>query len=114
MLSAMPWRNYSSSTGQNIINEQFVLNRLANATIDLYANSCVLARCTKSLNEGIPSAHHEEMMTKVWCKEAYGRIMDNLGQLKNPEVLDSYKTMSKISEGVCSNNAPVQGNPLGL
>jgi len=100
--------------GKNIINEQFVLNRLANATIDLYANSCVLARCTKSLNEGIPSAHHEEMMTKVWCKEAYGRIMDNLGQLKNPEVLDSYKTMSKISEGVCSNNAPVQGNPLGL
>merc|ERR1712080_802110 len=42
--------------GKGIINEQFVLNRLANATIALYANSCVLARCTKSLNEGIPSA----------------------------------------------------------
>merc|ERR1712080_681756 len=51
--------------GKGIINEQFVLNRLANATIDLYANSCVLSRCTKSLNEGVESAH-EEMMTKVW------------------------------------------------
>merc|ERR1719381_456347 len=30
--------------GKNIINEQFLLNRLANATIDIYASSCVLAR----------------------------------------------------------------------
>merc|ERR1719430_1047960 len=29
--------------GKNIINEQFLLNRLANATIDIYASSCVLA-----------------------------------------------------------------------
>merc|ERR1719410_2922599 len=100
--------------GKGIINEQFILNRLANATIDLYANSCVLARCTKSLNEGIESAHHEEMMTKVWCSQAYDRIMDNLNQLKNPEVLENFKTMSKISEGVCTKVAPVQGNPLGF
>jgi len=100
--------------GKGIINEQFVLNRLANATIDIYANSCVLSRCTKSLNDGLESAHHEEMMTKVWCSEAYNRIMDNLNQLKNPEILDNFKTMSKISEGVCARNAPVQGNPLGF
>eukprot|EP00092_Neocalanus_flemingeri_P090656 GFUD01114827.1.p1 GENE.GFUD01114827.1~~GFUD01114827.1.p1 ORF type:complete len:273 (-),score=67.04 GFUD01114827.1:162-917(-) len=100
--------------GKGIINEQFVLNRLANATIDLYANSCVLARCTKSLNEGVESAHHEEMMTKVWCNESYARIMDNLNQLKNPEVLDNFKTMAKISEAVCTKVAPVQGNPLGF
>merc|ERR1711915_1122976 len=100
--------------GKSIINEQFILNRLANATIDIYANSCVLARCTKSLNEGIESAHHEEMMAKVWCSQSYDRIMDNLNQLKNAEVLDNFKTMSKISESVCSKVAPVQGNPLGV
>jgi len=100
--------------GKNIINEQFLLNRLANATIDIYANSCVLSRCTKSLNEGIESAYHEEMMAKVWCHESYTRIMNNLAELKDNEILDNYKTMAKISEGVCSNNAPVQGNPLGI
>jgi len=100
--------------GKNIINEQFLLNRLANATIDIYANSCVLSRCSKSLNEGIDSAYHEEMMAKVWCDESYKRIMDNLGQLKDTETLDNFKTMAKISEGVCANNAPVQGNPLGV
>ena len=30
-------------------------------------------RCSKSLNEGVESAHHEEMMTKIWCEEAYTR-----------------------------------------
>merc|ERR1712072_1314034 len=86
--------------GKGIINEQFILNRMGNATIDIYANSCVLSRCTKSLNDGVESAHHEVMMAKVWCNESYGRIMDNLNQLKNPEVLDNFKTMSKISESV--------------
>jgi len=100
--------------GKNIINEQFLLNRLANATIDIYANSCVLSRCTQSLNQGLESAQHEEMMTKVWCSESYTRIKDNLNQISNPNVLSNFKTMSKISEGVCSNNAPVQGNPLGV
>merc|ERR1712217_466612 len=78
--------------GKNIINEQFILNRLANATIDIYANTCVLSRCTKSISEGLESAHQEELMT--------------------PETLENYKTMAKISEAVCSKNAPVQGNPL--
>merc|ERR1719275_387091 len=100
--------------GKNIINEQFLLNRLANATIDIYASSCVLARCTKSLNEGVESAHHEEMMTKVWCEEAYNRIINNLNELKSAERLSNYKTMSEISKNVCSKNGPVQGGPLGM
>merc|ERR1712112_360175 len=100
--------------GKNIINEQFILNRLANATIDIYANTCVLSRCTKSLNDGVASAHHEETMAKVWCAESYDRIMHNLNQLKSPETLSNYKSMAKISEGVCSKVGQVQGNPLGV
>merc|ERR1719187_21415 len=100
--------------GKNIINEQFLLYRLANATIDIYASSCVLARCTKSLNEGVESAHHEEMMTKIWCEEAYTRIMNNLNELKDPERLSHYKNMAEISKNVCSKNGPVQGGPLGM
>merc|ERR1712038_1399141 len=100
--------------GKNIINEQFLLNRLANATIDIYASSCVLARCSKSLNEGLESAHHEEMMAKIWCEEAYTRIMNNLNELKDPERLSHYKNMAEISKNVCSKNGPVQGGPLGM
>ena len=100
--------------GKDIINEQFILNRLANATIDIYANTCVLSRCTKSLVEGLESAHHEQLMTEAWCRQAHTRIMNNLNELKDTEVLNEYKTMAKVSEGVCARNAPVQGNPLGF
>merc|ERR1719175_194601 len=100
--------------GKNIIHEQFLLNRLANATIDIYVSSCVLSRCSKSLSEGIESAHHEEMMAKVWCQEAHTRVMNNLNELKNPERLSNYKSMAEISRNVCSKNGPVQGGPLGV
>merc|ERR1719369_161453 len=100
--------------GKHIIHEQFLLKRLADATIDIYSMSCVLSRCTKSLNEGVESAHQEEMMTKVWCEEAYNRIINNLNELKSAERLSNYKTMSEISKNVCSKNGPVQGGPLGM
>merc|ERR1711953_1516072 len=44
--------------GKRIIGEQFLLNRLAAAAIDIYATTCMLSRCTQSLNEGRPSAMH--------------------------------------------------------
>lgn len=100
--------------GKNIIGEQFLLNRLAAAAIDIYAMTCVLSRCTKSLNSGLQSAHHEELMTKVWCNEAYDRICTNLGALKNSTQLNNFKAMSEISKNVCEVVAPVQGNPLGV
>merc|ERR1712083_355538 len=82
--------------------------------IDIYANTCVLSRCTKSLVEGLESAHHEQLMTEAWCRQAHTRIMNNLNELKDTEVLNEYKTMAKVSEAVCARNAPVQGNPLGF
>jgi len=100
--------------GKNIINEQFLLYRLANATIDIYASTCMLSRCSKSLSENLESAHQEELMTKVWCSEAYTRIKANLTMLQDANALDNFKTMSKISETVCQREGVVQGNPLGI
>ena len=37
------------------------------ASIDIYAMSCVLSRCSVSLNQAAASARHEELLTKV-CK----------------------------------------------
>merc|ERR1719238_856828 len=100
--------------GKNIINEQFLLNRLAQATIDIYVTTCMVSRCTQSLNEGLPSAMHEELMTKAFANEANIRVIQNLGALRNPTQLDTFSMMSQISKNVCENSAPVQGNPLGI
>merc|ERR1719471_2857127 len=74
---------------KNIINEQFLLNRL-------------------------PSAMHEELLTKAYANEANFRVAQNLGALRNPTHLDTFSMMSQISKNVCENSAPVQGNPLGI
>merc|ERR1719290_666727 len=100
--------------GKHIIHEQFLLKRLADATIDIYSMSCVLSRCSKSLEEGLESAHQEEMMTKVWCSDAYNRIKVNLDTLTDAHQLENFKTMTEISKNVCSKVAVVQGNPLGF
>lgn len=55
--------------GKKIIDEQFLLNRLANAAIDTYTMAVVLSRATRSLSLGLPSAQHELLLAEVWCSE---------------------------------------------
>merc|ERR1712242_254067 len=100
--------------GKNIINEQFLLNRLAAAAIDIYVTACMLSRCSQSLNDGLPSAMHEELLTKAFANEANLRVIQNLGALRNPTHLETFSMMSQISKNVCENSSPVQGNPLGI
>lgn len=100
--------------GKNIIGEQFLLNRLAAAAIDIYVTTCMLSRCTQSLQQGLPSAMHEELLTKAFANEANMRVAQNLGALRNPTSLETFNMMSQISKNICENNAPVQGNPLGI
>lgn len=100
--------------GKHIINEQFLLNRLAQPAIDIYISSCMMSRCSRSLSENLVSARHEELMTKVFCNEASARIALNLGALKNSTQLNNFKSMAEISKTVCENENVLQGNPLGL
>merc|ERR1711981_1173386 len=100
--------------GKHIINEQFLLNRLAQPAIDIYISSCMMSRCSQSLTENLGSARHEEIMTKVYCSEASNRIALNLGALKSSTQLNNFKLMADISKTVCENEDVLQGNPLGL
>ena len=70
--------------GKEVMNQQFLLNRIANAAIDIYVATCVISRCSSSLEQGLESAQNEQMMTKVWCSEAHTRIVNNLDMLKDP------------------------------
>uniref|UniRef100_A0A671P9F7 Very long-chain specific acyl-CoA dehydrogenase, mitochondrial n=1 Tax=Sinocyclocheilus anshuiensis TaxID=1608454 RepID=A0A671P9F7_9TELE len=55
--------------GKRIIDEQFVLKRVADCAIDLYAMVVVLSRASRSLSQGHPSAQHEKMLCETWCTE---------------------------------------------
>jgi len=99
--------------GKSIVDEQFLLNRLASAAIDTYTTAVVLSRSTRSLTSGLPSSQHELLMTQVWCNEASQRIQNNLGALSSSLHKDNFSKMSAIAKNLCEHGGFVQPNPLG-
>ena len=99
---------------KNIIEQQFLLNRVAEVAIDLYVSMSVLSRCSSSLEQELSSAQHEQLMTNLWCREAHTRIVKNLGTLSDKSALLDFVTMAEISRGVCNAGKVVQPNPVGF
>ena len=50
---------FKNNAYKYITDEQFLLNRLAEAAIDIYSMVVVLSRCSRSLNQGLETAQHE-------------------------------------------------------
>lgn len=100
--------------GKKIIDEQFVLWRVADCAIDLYAMVVVLSRASRSLKQGHASAQHEKMLCETWCTEAYDRIMHEVHFLKSPSSKQTFKNMRAISKAVVENGAVVPPHPLGF
>ncbi|XP_046429148.1 very long-chain specific acyl-CoA dehydrogenase, mitochondrial [Neodiprion virginianus] len=99
---------------RGIVNEQFILNRYAQAAMDTYAMAVVLSRATMSLNKNLPSAAHELLMAQAWCAEASGRVAYNLKVASAGKHLDIFSKFGKISRNVCESGGIVQSNPLNL
>ncbi|XP_067008647.2 very long-chain specific acyl-CoA dehydrogenase, mitochondrial [Anabrus simplex] len=100
--------------GRNIVEEQFVLNRLANAAIDTYTMVVVLSRASKTLERSLPSAAHEQLMTQVWCSEASERVAQNLASIRDSNTLNNFTMMSNIAKNLCEAGGVLQKNPLNL
>lgn len=100
--------------GRNVVDEQFLLNRLAAAAIDTYTMAIVLSRASRALDLGLPSAEHEVLMTEVWCSEASQRVFQNLSVLSSSSHKDNFGKLQSIAKNVCDNGGFVQANPLNL
>ncbi|KAG8184641.1 hypothetical protein JTE90_022689 [Oedothorax gibbosus] len=100
--------------GKNIINEQFLLNRLANSAIDIYAMTTILSRATLSLQKNIPSADYEEKMTNIFCHEASERVHQNLAVLKSSTKLANFKHIKSLALDISEMKGPIHQNPLGF
>lgn len=100
--------------GKGIVNEQFILNRLANSAIDIYTMTVVLSRASRSLNEKLPSATHEKILAQNWCYEASDRALQNLKTVGVGKYLDHFSKMSTVAKNVCETGGVVQQNPLNI
>ncbi|XP_006899152.1 PREDICTED: very long-chain specific acyl-CoA dehydrogenase, mitochondrial isoform X1 [Elephantulus edwardii] len=100
---------------KGIVNEQFVLQRLADGAIDLYAMVVVLSRASRSLSEGSPTAQHEKMLCDSWCTEAAARIRDNMAVLQSdPQQQGLFRNFRSISQALVEQGGLVTRNPLGF
>ncbi|KAF6092003.1 acyl-CoA dehydrogenase very long chain [Phyllostomus discolor] len=99
---------------KEIVNEQFVLQRLADSAIDLYAMVVVLSRASRSLSEGHPTAQHEKMLCDSWCIEAAARIRENMSALQSDPQQQLFRNFKSISKALVERGGVVTGNPLGF
>ncbi|XP_035580298.1 very long-chain specific acyl-CoA dehydrogenase, mitochondrial isoform X2 [Zalophus californianus] len=100
---------------KGIVNEQFVLQRLADSAIDLYAMVVVLSRASRSLSEGHPTAQHEKMLCDSWCIEAAARVRENTAALQSdPQQQELFRNFKSISKALVERGGMVTSNPLGF
>uniref|UniRef100_A0A2K6QII6 Very long-chain specific acyl-CoA dehydrogenase, mitochondrial n=1 Tax=Rhinopithecus roxellana TaxID=61622 RepID=A0A2K6QII6_RHIRO len=100
---------------KGIVNEQFLLQRLADGAIDLYAMVVVLSRASRSLSEGHPTAQHEKMLCDTWCIEAAARIREGMAALQSdPQQHELYRNFKSISKALVERGGVVTSNPLGF
>lgn len=100
--------------GKGIVNEQFILNRLADAAIDTYTSAVVLSRASRSLTNQLESAKHEKLLAEAWVLEAAERTTNNLRIIASGKRLANFSKMSAISKDMCNIGGVVQMNPLSF
>lgn len=100
--------------GKKIVDEQFVLMRVADSAIDLYAMVVVLSRASRSLSQGLPSAEHEKVLCETWCTETYARITKNMKELNSSSSKQLFRNLRAISKAVVENGGIVSAHPLGF
>ncbi|XP_078234608.1 very long-chain specific acyl-CoA dehydrogenase, mitochondrial [Pogona vitticeps] len=100
--------------GKKIIDEQFVLKRIADSAIDLYAMVVVLSRASRSLEHGQATAQHEKMLCDTWCIEAHDRIVQTLTSLRSDTTRQFFKNLRGISKALVENEGVISPNPLGI
>jgi len=100
--------------GKKIADEQFVVNKVAQSTIDIYAMFVVLSRASRSVNNNVASAEHEAAIANLFCAEASKRITTNLKDALDSKFIDNTKLMSKIAGDMAEAGRTVPAHPLGF
>lgn len=100
--------------GKSVIDEQFILARLAQSTIDIYAMFVILSRATRSINAKSASSEHETSLVNLFCGEASLRVTENLRLVSDPKFKESTVLMAKIAKDLGKHQKTVPQHPLGF
>jgi len=99
---------------KDIIEQQVICSRLADAAIDTFGMVCVLSRATKALSQNVPNAAHDVLIAKAYCAEANERISQNLKSCRCQGNIDTDNVKANITRDIVSNMGVMASHPLGL
>ncbi|XP_051874458.1 very long-chain specific acyl-CoA dehydrogenase, mitochondrial-like isoform X2 [Pristis pectinata] len=99
---------------KKIIDEQFLLKKIADAAIDIYAMTVVISRASQALSKGHPTAQHEKVLCETWCLEAFARVTNNLNALKSKPSMRVISNMKVISKELVAKGGVAAIHPLGF
>ena len=100
--------------GKTIRDEQFIVHRIGDMAIDIYAMAASLSRCTQSFQQQQPSALHEANLVRIWCEEAYDRINNNIKLIQSPAFIARTRLMSELAREIVDKESTVPIHPLGF
>jgi alkylation response protein AidB-like acyl-CoA dehydrogenase len=97
--------------GKSIIDEQLLVERLADVAIHLYAMVAVVSRATRALEQDREAAAHEALLASVFCERANRRIRRRLRAVeqgrKNGDV-----QLREIADALLTNKGYVPTHPV--
>lgn len=100
--------------GKTIRDEQFLVHRIGEITIDLYSMAASLSRCTHSFQNQYQTAVHESNLVRIWCEEAYDRINNNIKLIQSSAFINRTRLMSELAQEIVQKESTVPVHPLGF
>lgn len=98
---------------KGIIDRQYELIRVADATIDIYSMIATLSRCTYSCKRDTANAMHEREVANYFCSLASRRAMRNLSEAGGGGEKD-VQLISSIAVAVCKNSGLPSQHPIDV
>jgi very long chain acyl-CoA dehydrogenase len=100
--------------GKRITDEQFVVNKIAQSTIDIFAMFVVLSRASRSVNTKKSTSQHEINIANLFCSEASKRVSINLKDALDTGFVKNTKLMQNIAKDMSASGQTVPEHPLGF
>ncbi|KAF9803355.1 hypothetical protein SFRURICE_007201 [Spodoptera frugiperda] len=100
--------------GRGIVDEQFILNRLASSAIDAYTAAAVMSRASRAARLRLASAPHELKLAEAWVEEAVTRMPVSLAATRDPRSQRQFARLAELGGAVAAAGGQPTPNPLNL
>lgn len=98
--------------GKTIVDEQLVLKRVADVSINLYAMTAAISRASRSISIGLRNHDHEVLLTNIFCTEAYFKNNYAMTELEKYAAENLDDSIKKVAQQVLEKRAYICSHPL--